>query len=46
VFPTADYMVCSIECSLVQKEAIRQELHLAMQERFHRLLEFLRRSLQ
>ena len=23
VFPTADYMVCSIECSLVQKEAIR-----------------------
>lgn len=26
VFPTADYMVCSIECSLVQKEAIRQEL--------------------
>ena len=35
VFPTADYMVCSIECSLVQKEAIRQELHLAMQERFH-----------
>ena len=28
-------MVCSIECSLVQKEAIRQELHLAMQERFH-----------
>lgn len=35
VFPTADYMVCSIECSLVQKEAIRQELRLAMQERFH-----------
>ena len=22
VFPTADYMVCSIECSLAQKEAI------------------------
>lgn len=35
LFPTADYMVCSIECSLVQKEAIRQELRLAMQERFH-----------
>ena len=35
VFPTADYMVCSIECSLVQKEAIRQELRLTMQERFH-----------
>lgn len=35
VFPTADYMVCSIECSLAQKEAIRQELRLAMQERFH-----------
>ena len=35
VFPTADYMVCSIECTQAQKEAIRQELHLAMEERFH-----------
>lgn len=35
VFPTADYMVCSVECTLAQKEAIRQELRLAMQERFH-----------
>ena len=34
VFPTADYMVCSIECTPAQKEAIRQELHLAMEERF------------
>ena len=31
VFPTADYMVCSIECTQAQKEAIRQELHLAME---------------
>ena len=35
VFPQADYMVCSVECTEVQKQWIKEELHQKMEERYH-----------
>lgn len=34
-FPSADYMVCEIDCTKEQKEQIRQKLHQDMDMRFH-----------
>lgn len=33
-FPTADYMICEMECTRQQKEQIRESLELAMEQRF------------
>lgn len=33
-FPTADYMICSVECTVEQKKYIEQELKKAMKRRF------------
>lgn len=35
-FPTADYMVCELECSAKQKEKIRQRLRADYRKRLHR----------
>ncbi|MCI8767733.1 MAG: hypothetical protein HFH21_08090 [Ruminococcus sp.] len=34
-FPTADYMICEMECTGRQKEQIRQTLEQDMRDRFH-----------
>lgn len=33
-FPTADYMICSVECTEKQKEFVKEHLHEAMRNRF------------
>lgn len=34
-FPTADYMICEMECTCEQKEQIREKLERDMEQRFH-----------